>query len=108
MEMIKNYTDHSANERTFLAWVRTAVAIVGFGLASARLGGQRVDVWSEVLMLATGGLVILIAFLKMRHMNKRISSTEMLDQNDLPTDTLLLLLVASLFALLAFFVLHVG
>ena len=36
--MIRNYTDHAANERTFLAWVRTAVAIVGFGLAVARFG----------------------------------------------------------------------
>ncbi|MHB1219092.1 MAG: YidH family protein [Alphaproteobacteria bacterium] len=29
--MIKNFSDHSANERTFLAWVRTAVAVMAFG-----------------------------------------------------------------------------
>ena len=29
--MIKNYTDHAANERTFLAWVRTAIAVMAFG-----------------------------------------------------------------------------
>src|ERR1700722_11791313 len=29
--MIKGYTDHSANERPFLAWVRTAIAIIAFG-----------------------------------------------------------------------------
>ena len=29
--MIKRYTDHSANERTYLAWIRTAVAIMAFG-----------------------------------------------------------------------------
>lgn len=29
--MIPRYTDHAANERTFLAWVRTALAIVAFG-----------------------------------------------------------------------------
>lgn len=29
--MIERYSDHAANERTFLAWVRTAVAIMGFG-----------------------------------------------------------------------------
>ncbi len=29
--MIKNYTAHSANERTYLAWVRTAIAIMAFG-----------------------------------------------------------------------------
>jgi hypothetical protein len=26
--MIKNYGDHAANERTFLAWVRTANAVM--------------------------------------------------------------------------------
>jgi putative membrane protein len=29
--MIKNLGDHSANERTFLAWVRTAIAVMAFG-----------------------------------------------------------------------------
>ena len=29
--MIERYSDHAANERTFLAWVRTAIAIMAFG-----------------------------------------------------------------------------
>lgn len=29
--MIRGYTDHSANERTFLAWVRTGIAVTAFG-----------------------------------------------------------------------------
>lgn len=29
--MIERYTDHAANERTMLAWVRTALAIAAFG-----------------------------------------------------------------------------
>ena len=29
--MIERYSDHTANERTFLAWVRTAIAIMAFG-----------------------------------------------------------------------------
>ena len=29
--MIKRYSDHAANERTFLSWVRTAIAIMAFG-----------------------------------------------------------------------------
>lgn len=29
--MIKNFTEHAANERTFLAWVRTGVAIIALG-----------------------------------------------------------------------------
>jgi len=29
--MIRSYTDHAANERTFLAWLRTGIAIIAFG-----------------------------------------------------------------------------
>jgi putative membrane protein len=29
--MIEKYSDHAANERTFLAWVRTGIAIIAFG-----------------------------------------------------------------------------
>jgi putative membrane protein len=34
--MIRNFSDHAANERTFLAWVRTAVAMMGFGFVVER------------------------------------------------------------------------
>jgi putative membrane protein len=34
--MIKRYSDHAANERTFLAWVRTAIAIMAFGFVIER------------------------------------------------------------------------
>ncbi len=29
--MIRDYSDHAANERTFLAWVRTGIAVIAFG-----------------------------------------------------------------------------
>ncbi len=29
--MIKNYSDHAANERTYLSWVRTSIGIMAFG-----------------------------------------------------------------------------
>jgi putative membrane protein len=29
--MIRDYRDHAANERTFLAWVRTGIAVIAFG-----------------------------------------------------------------------------
>lgn len=34
--MIESYTDHAANERTYLAWVRTALAFMAFGLLIER------------------------------------------------------------------------
>jgi putative membrane protein len=29
--MIRGYSDHAGNERTFLSWVRTAIAVIAFG-----------------------------------------------------------------------------
>ena len=29
--MIERFTDHSANERTYLAWIRTSISIMAFG-----------------------------------------------------------------------------
>jgi putative membrane protein len=34
--MIAGYLDHAANERTFLAWVRTAIAMMAFGFVIER------------------------------------------------------------------------
>jgi putative membrane protein len=81
--MISGYTDHAANERTFLAWIRTGIAVIAFGfvvekfnlflltLAAAGLANevhrsQLADVSGRigrydglVLILGGAGLVIL-------------------------------------------------
>ena len=44
--MIANYTNHAANERTFLAWIRTSLAVVAFGFFLIKL---------NVLVDAVGG-----------------------------------------------------
>lgn len=106
--MITNFADHSANERTFLAWVRTAIAIVGFGLAAARLGNGNVAIWSEVLLLATAGAVVFVAYLRMLKLKSQIAARTETGDVSTATDTLLLLLVGALFALLAMFAFHVS
>jgi putative membrane protein len=35
--MIANYANHAANERTFLAWTRTGLAVAAFGFFLAKL-----------------------------------------------------------------------
>ena len=35
--MIANYTSHAANERTFLAWIRTGLAVAAFGFFIIKL-----------------------------------------------------------------------
>jgi inner membrane protein YidH len=48
--MIKNFGDHSANERTFLAWVRTAIAVMAFGFLV-----EKFDLFLEVAAPSLAG-----------------------------------------------------
>ena len=48
--MIKNFGDHSSNERTFLAWVRTAIAVMAFGFIV-----ERFDLFLEVATPSLAG-----------------------------------------------------
>ena len=34
--VIPHFTDHAANERTYLAWVRTAISVMAFGFLLER------------------------------------------------------------------------
>ena len=36
--LIDRQREHQANERTFLAWLRTSIGLIGFGFAIARFG----------------------------------------------------------------------
>ncbi len=48
--MIRNFGDHAANERTFLAWVRTAIAVMAFGFLI-----ERFDLFLELAAPSLGG-----------------------------------------------------
>jgi len=50
---------HLANERTFLAWLRTAVVLLGVGLGAIALGGS--GRFEEVVALALGGVAVVAA-----------------------------------------------
>jgi putative membrane protein len=50
---------HLANERTFLAWLRTAVVLLGVGLGAIALGGS--GDFEEVVALVLGGVSVLTA-----------------------------------------------
>jgi putative membrane protein len=47
--MIRAYSDHAANERTFLAWVRTGIAVIARGLVIEKFN-------LFLLMIATASL----------------------------------------------------
>jgi putative membrane protein len=69
--MIERYSDHAANERTFLAWVRTAIAVMAFGflverfdlfveIAGKSLAGHRFTVGGQTLANITGLMLIVL------------------------------------------------
>ncbi len=49
--MIKSYSDHAANERTYLAWVRTGIAIIAFGFVL-----ERFDIFLHTITQSLGKL----------------------------------------------------
>jgi putative membrane protein len=122
--MIERYSDHAANERTFLAWVRTAIAIMAFGflvekfdlflrIASASLtartlpaGGQIVGNVAGLLLIALGGGMMILAIIRFRKIALDIDARELRPGIgawlDITLVTLLVLLGATLFVYLVY------
>jgi putative membrane protein len=61
--MIKRYSDHAANERTFLAWVRTAIAVMAFGFVIERfdLFIQAISSQRQALLNSSGSIFANVA-----------------------------------------------
>ena len=87
MENSSRARDHLANERTFLAWVRTSVAIVVFGFAIgrfavalrqlARFQGQATNttglsVWMGMSSILAGGGLVVAGLLRYRKTRSQI------------------------------------
>ena len=72
--------DHLANERTFLAWVRTALGFIGLGVLLERLGigGHLIAVVAGVGLIAFGAGCLLYALLRYR------AVTRCLEQGSFP------------------------
>ena len=112
--MIQRYTDHAANERTFLAWVRTAIAIMAFGflvekfdlflaIADKSLAGRTPSVTGQIigdiaglLLILLGGAVMVLAAIRFRATARDIDRSETLPG----TGTRLDLVLAGLLTLL--------
>jgi putative membrane protein len=121
--MIERYSDHAANERTFLAWVRTAIAVMAFGFLvekfdlfldiAARSSGMRAPAGGQLLaniaglvLIALGGATIVLAIVRFRRTSLAIDSDKRLpgtgEQMDVALGALLAVLGAALFVYLAY------
>jgi putative membrane protein len=122
--MIERYSDHAANERTFLAWVRTAIAIMAFGflvqkfdlflkIASASLTAHILPERSHIvgdtaglLLIVLGGAMMVFAAIRFRKTALDIDARELKHGPgtllDITLATLLFLLGAILFVYLSY------
>jgi putative membrane protein len=84
--MIERYSDHAANERTFLAWVRPAIAIMAFGFlvekfdlfvsiaaremadkaVAPSLGGHTLGNVAGLVLIVLGGATLVLAIVRFR------------------------------------------
>jgi putative membrane protein len=121
--MIKNFGDHSANERTLLAWVRTAIAVMAFGFlvekfdlfleaASPSLAGRTLSLPGQkfgsiagLSLIVLGIAMVAIAALRFLKTAKTIDSDELRpspgSRVDLALAALLVLLGCALFVYLS-------
>jgi putative membrane protein len=122
--MIERYSDHAANERTFLAWVRTAIAIMAFGFVVEkfdlflRLAGVQSEAKTlpgshsfigdiaGLALIALGGAMMVFAALRFRQTAADIDAAEVRrgpgNRADFTLVGLLMLLGTALFVYLVY------
>jgi putative membrane protein len=122
--MIDRYGDHAANERTFLAWVRTAIAVMAFGflverfdlfleIASQTLarrtlstGGQLAGNVAGLILIGLGAATIIVALVRFRRTAKEIDSPDRIpgsgERLDVALAALLAFLGSALFVYLTY------
>jgi putative membrane protein len=122
--MIERYGDHAANERTFLAWVRTAIAIMAFGFLVEKfdlflqiggrslvgheppVGGQLLGNIAGLLLIVLGGATMVLAIIRFRKTAADIDSPQQRpsigERMDVTLAGLLVMLGAALFVYLSY------
>lgn len=122
--MIPRFSDHAANERTYLAWVRTAIAVMAFGFLVERFdlflayAGQsaphvakrmhlhlRAAEWVGLLLIVVGALIVLLASARFLR-NRRDIVNELTEPYGGPVGEKLLAAILVLMGL--FLVVYVG
>lgn len=127
--MIGGYSDHAANERTYLAWVRTGIAVIAFGfviekfnlflltIASATLGDElqrsqlaklagRIGRYDGLVLIFGGVALVMLATARFVRTTRLLDDAEMHSASSVRAELILsaclVLIVASYSIYLAF------
>ncbi|HEV2355945.1 MAG TPA: DUF202 domain-containing protein [Puia sp.] len=88
-----NVSEHLANERTFLAWVRTGIGIMAFGFVVVKFSiflkqvgyvlnkqlspaGKGYSAAIGILLVAVGGVTTILAYFRYKKAERQISRNE--------------------------------
>jgi putative membrane protein len=123
--MIGGYSDHAANERTFLAWVRTGIAVIAFGfviekfnlflltVAAAGLGSEvhrsqlaalsgRIGRYDGLVLILGGAGLVVLATVRFVRTTRMLDDAETHSASGVRTELILsaaLLLVVTSYSL---------
>lgn len=102
--MIKNFSDHAANERTFLAWVRTALAIAAFGLATEKLElvTHGFNTIAGIVLVSIATLILIAATYRFVRLSHHLARPDTLGTMGVPGELLLAGLLAVFVAIFGF------
>jgi len=122
--VINRYTDHAANERTYLAWVRTAIAVMAFGflvekfdsfleVAAQSLSGQQPTALNKavgdvagLLLILLGGAMMVVATMRFRQIATDIDAADTRPGRGTRMDVTLVMLLLALGGTLFAFLLY--
>jgi putative membrane protein len=122
--MIRGYSDHAANERTFLAWVRTAIAVMAFGflvekfdlflkLAAPSLVGRTLSLPGQtfgniagLMLIVLGTAMVVLAAIRFLITARQIDSEEQVKGPGARIDVALAVLLALLGGALFVYLTH--
>jgi len=110
--MIGGYSDHAANERTFLAWVRTGIAVIAFGfviekfnlflltVAAAGLGNEarhtqlatlsgRVGRYEGLVLILGGVGIVILATVRFMRITRLLDDSQVHSASSVRTELML-------------------
>lgn len=105
--------DHLANERTFLAWVRTSIAVMGFGFVVVKfslfvrqlalavdkgivLPGTGYSPVIGISLIIIGAIISLLAFIRYKNIEKQLDGGTYFPSFTLSLHTTIAILIISL------------
>ncbi len=108
--------EHLANERTFLAWIRTSIALMGFGFVIVKFTlflkeisllletkGESSKGYSAligVIMVALGVILVVLAFIQYKKYQNQLNSNSYFSSSKLSLFITLIIIVGGLFLVL--------